>query len=87
MDWVNVTETNSETITIYPNPAKEHITISGEPGNELEVHMYDMQGRLILKKQIGNHETINVSHLDPGLIFLRVIDKKTNVTSFKFLKL
>ena len=87
LDWVNVSETNIETIKVYPNPARDHITISAESGAKLKVHMYNILGRLILKQQIENHESIDISHLDPGLIFVRIIDIENNVASFKIVKL
>ncbi len=87
LDWVNVSETNIETIKVYPNPARDHITISAEAGAKLKVHMYNIQGRLILKQQIENHETFDISHFDPGLIFVRIIDNENKVASFKTIKL
>lgn len=87
LNWVNITETNNETIGVFPNPAKDHITISAEPGAKSEVRMYNIQGGLLLKKQIENHETIDISHFDPGLFFVRIVDNKNNASSFKIVKL
>jgi hypothetical protein len=65
---------SSETeILIYPNPARDHMHILCEEAI-VEVRIYDMQGRLIIKEDRA--KTIEVSSLYSGLYFVEVLYSK-----------
>jgi len=64
----SVSENNIMQATLYPNPAKDMITISSEE-NIANVMVYDMQGKLV-KQQVFSTEQevrLNVSELSNGL--------------------
>lgn len=61
-----VPEETKTNLTLYPNPTNSDITVcfSG-PGGELTV--YDLQGKVVLKNQIRNQETVSLEHFDRGV--------------------
>lgn len=50
---------------VFPNPAKGTIKI--QSGNEEIFYLYNTQGSMVLKTQIGAHNEIDVTHLQSGL--------------------
>jgi len=67
----NVVEVSSEKLTISPNPVTDLVNIGGISS---EVRIYDMSGRLILKKDLTGNRFINVSSLNKGLYIVRAND-------------
>jgi|GEM_PF-1776238 len=70
----SVSENQLQSLTIYPNPATNQITISGiEPGGTLR--LYDLTGKLLVeRKNIDN--TMDVRGIAPGSYVLEVRMKK-----------
>ncbi len=76
---LSVDDFNESSISLYPNPTSDFITISGLT-NEVEVEIYDPLGKKILFKKIGNtHNKIDVSQLKPGM-YLFKINESDNIT-------
>lgn len=73
-------------ILIYPNPAMQQITV--ESSNTLKViELQDMSGRLITKKNVsGEKIDINVSNLNKGVYFVKVMDDQNKVKVVKVVK-
>jgi len=66
----SINEVSSLTLTIYPNPATESVTINlFEINNATEISVYDITGRKILEQNINgqNKITINTSDFASGL--------------------
>ena len=71
----------SDNVSVYPNPAKHTITVSGT--NSVEI--YDNRGRLVYKSDvIANKEyqgiitdgsVINISYLDAGIYYIKLGNK------------
>jgi thiol-disulfide isomerase/thioredoxin len=72
----NITETNS--VFIYPNPARDELKIKGE---YLNVEIYNSLGKIILSSK--NKEKINISLLKNG-IYTANIQTKGAIISKKF---
>ena len=72
-EWHDVDETIAGNgIEIYPNPAKDIISISLSDNMECQsVAIYSIDGRL-LKSQNDNFETINIANFTPGLYLIKV---------------
>ena len=64
-----VGEDNS-TIGVYPNPAKEKITIDGIRPDEVQV--YNAYGQLV--KRVRNSNEISVEGLSEGVYLVRILD-------------
>ena len=66
------TEPLKEHLSIYPNPAKNRITISGisTPPNQLDI--YDAVGRFIMSYRIEeNNQNIDISNIPSGTYFYK----------------
>ena len=76
---------------IYPNPAGDFINIQYESDHQLNVEIYDLNGRKILSKpvQFNNLKRfrINVSNLIQGFYIIYLVDDSNNeVAIYKMLK-
>ena len=71
-------QTNS--ITIYPNPVKDILTIDNKSNNEItSFKLYDILGRHLITQK-GNIEQIDVSHLNSGVLFIEIETEKGKTT-------
>ena len=63
-------------INIFPNPAKDFITIQMEEYNQSAIfEMFDIKGGIILTKTINSNESkIGIADLKPGLYMYRLRD-------------
>ena len=62
-------------INVYPNPTKENIIISNIK-EELELKIYDLQGKIVLIKKVNNLSKVNLSELSKGVYNLKFKGKK-----------
>jgi hypothetical protein len=67
---------NSNSITIYPNPSNNEISIVYDDIKHSKVVLYDVNGKLIFEKS-GCH-AINVATYNRGLYLVKLINLKTN---------
>ena len=75
-------------IIVYPNPAKDNITIKTNQLNGGNLYIYDIMGRELTGKQINNDETIvDISSLNSGIYILKAISKDNKIVgNRKFIK-
>ena len=73
---------NSDSISIYPNPATDILNVSGVEGVTSLV-INDINGRTI--KTVNDASSINVSDLNAGVYFINITTENGNVTK-KFMK-
>ncbi|RBP29788.1 putative secreted protein (Por secretion system target) [Oceanihabitans sediminis] len=85
------TETNtfSNAISIYPNPAKDVVNIqlnAANPGIQ-SINMYTIDGKLVLQKEniTSNSISIDTSKFHNAIYFMKVISTKNEVEIFKIL--
>ncbi|MCX6294609.1 MAG: T9SS type A sorting domain-containing protein [Bacteroidetes bacterium] len=78
---------NNNSLSIYPNPAKENITINFTSSSKnVSVRIYDATGRLVKNIHIQSGEnSINISELENGLYLLNLQDGNNSVTK-RFVK-
>jgi hypothetical protein len=70
-------------ITLFPDPAYNLITLGNIPDGLVQVNIYSVDGKLLLKTGVSDdNKTINVSNLQPGLYLL-----KAGSHTAKFIKL
>ena len=74
-----MSETQDSELFIYPNPAKEKVTIEGIEATEVEV--YNALGRLVKTMQ-GTNE-ISVAELPQGVYLVRIADAVGKVLTAK----
>jgi PKD repeat protein len=69
---------NQQTITIYPNPSKGIFTIYSYFDNSVPIQIIDLLGKEVLSPtNIDNGvNTIDISHLNKGIYFIKIINLK-----------
>ncbi len=80
---------SAETFSIFPNPAKEIITIRVANENSCGgiVVIYSSDGSKIKETTVNNIESkVNISELIPGVYYLSLIIKNNNIGYRKFIK-
>lgn len=70
------------TMKLYPNPANEYIQIANLSESSVTVSIYNIMGKLLLKKQYSADEMLDVSSLPSGLYIIKI-----NEQTLKFSKL
>ena len=68
-------------ISVYPNPATDHIAIVNASGSDM--HLYNLAGQLMMNKKISQpYENIGIEHLTPGMYVMSIqnqINQQTQV--------
>jgi putative aminopeptidase FrvX len=70
-------------VKIYPNPANSILVIEGL-FDELQISIYDVQGRLVLKRKLVSN-IIDIINLSPGIYSL-VLEDKNRIVNKRFVK-
>ena len=80
---------NTENFVIYPNPVTDNLLIILDKQIRLaNLEIYSSQGHLIKRSTIQNErKTIDVSDMDSGLYFVKVIDNQNTIQTQSFVKL
>lgn len=76
-------------MTVYPNPSTTFINLKIEKTDlqNLSFQLYDVQGKILFSKQITNSETaILLNEYTSGDYFLKVINNKDELKTFKIIK-
>ena len=76
--------TNSATLCIFPNPAKNEITIRNLDGGTSNYTIYNLYGQPLISGRLGN-QAIAVSQLKPGLYIIELRNGHS-IYSGKFVK-
>jgi hypothetical protein len=73
-------------LKVYPNPTKALVFITHPNSNSFGIFISDLTGKVLLQKQVGKQEPINIERYPPGTYLINVTteDKKTN--SYKIIK-
>ena len=79
-----------DAVDVYPNPAQDilHVATNQQSAEMTLVEVYDIAGiRLLVEQFAGNHLTLDVSKLQPGVYFISALldDRETPFKS-KFVK-
>ncbi len=70
-----MSETKDSELFIYPNPAKEKVTIEGIEASEVQV--YNVLGQLV--KTVRDANEISVAGLAEGVYLVRISDKEGRI--------
>lgn len=77
---------NEGNILIYPNPAKDYVTLEGLKGNE-RINIYDASCRLIQQLKAANTTlNINLKNLSSGVYNVNIISAGGQTSSYKIVK-
>jgi hypothetical protein len=75
--------------TVYPNPAHEFLTLEVNKLSleNLACHLYDPEGKMLKSTNLIESRTnISLTHLAPGIYFLKVTDNNRELKTFKIIK-
>ena len=76
-------------LSVYPNPTTDYLQlkVESEMLKDLYYQLYDMQGKLLQNKRLtGNETRIDMSRYSPSIYFVKVIQNKKEVITFKIIK-
>lgn len=86
---LSVDENTLETISVFPNPAQENVTIKSK-AILLEAIVYDVRGKQVVQASFdrnnGTNYTLNTSSLSTGMYFLTVVSDAGQKEVFKLMK-
>jgi hypothetical protein len=69
---INNVEKNS--FEVFPNPTDDLLTIELQNTNGVnQIQLNDLTGKMIISKEIENHEQLNVSNLNQGIYLLTIL--------------
>jgi hypothetical protein len=85
-EWISAA--NAWEVFVYPNPTNTdlHVRFNLPKEDEISIALYDMQGKLILEKNMGNkisgehQETLDLQDLPQGTYVCRITGKQNSIT-------
>jgi hypothetical protein len=76
-----IKDIEASTIAIYPNPATDNIHIVLPDDVSIAVFtLYDMQGKVLIRKEINSQDVVSVNNLAAGVYVYNVTTDKQNYT-------
>lgn len=80
-----IEELSARSISLYPNPATDQITLSvPEPKGEYAVVLFDINGRLLMERKpadIGNALVLDIAHLADGIYIVTLFNNEETLTT------
>ncbi len=73
-------------VRIWPNPVNSQLNIGTDGATLQSITIYDIQGKVVSRVQVGEAGSIDCSMLAAGVYFLNASDKEGNVTTIPFVK-
>ena len=81
----SVNENNIQSVSLYPNPAREQVSFTLE--SDAQVSVFDVMGRKVSEMNaVAGEAQLNVSQLESGVYFVNVRYAKGSTTVSKFVK-
>ena len=77
------------TVSAYPNPTTDYLTLETNAFDlsDLSFQLFDTNGRLLQSEKITSNKTsITMSNLVPATYFVKVIQNKKEVKTFKIIR-
>ena len=74
-------------LSLFPNPSINQITISGLPSGNYPAQILDASGKVVLEVAVSENEQLAINNLSQGLYTLRVlVDDKFQMEKFQVVK-
>lgn len=70
---VGINELTASSVSMYPNPVSDVLTITVENNQSLIAELYDINGKLISANSVNGTAVISVSNLDKGVYFIQFV--------------
>lgn len=74
---VNDLSASESKVNVYPNPANNYVTIENEGVSNVSV--CNVQGQVVISKEIKDSETLDINTLAKGVYYIRIENEKTVV--------
>lgn len=83
---LDIDENLLKNIKIYPNPTSKFLFIN--PNNQpIKVELYDIQGKLLFKKEVKTLQKIDLRNLSLSTYLLKISNvEKSKISNFKIIK-
>ncbi len=79
-----IEENEAFNFNVYPNPAREALTIEVSENSKMEIYAYD--GKLVVQENITNRTVLNVSNFNNGIYFIRLTNEAGETFQTKIVK-
>ena len=77
---------NKNSIAVYPNPANDYVIVEGSNLNS-QIEWYDVLGKKVFSQVVNsNNTTIDISGLEPGIYFYKIITVDNSSQTGKLIK-
>ena len=73
-------------VKVFPNPTTETIFISHPISNSFKVFISDLTGKVLLKKEVGKQEPINIESYPTGTYLINVTTEDKKINTYKIIK-
>ena len=77
LDTESVEENIANAVAMFPNPAKNELTIASEFNGNNEVQIINSVGQIVKEFSFMNETTVNIDELNAGVYFVKVIGENT----------
>ena len=81
---IGVSEEELNNISVFPNPVKDRITVSGIE-DAWTYELVDVSGRLLMSGEVTNNQSIGVAELPSG-VYMLTLEQDGSTKSMKILK-
>ena len=76
---ISIKNITSEIINIYPNPVNDKLFIENKHGNELQIEIYDITGKLVKNAILtGKNGEIDMQSLESSIYLLKITIQSEN---------
>lgn len=83
---VGINTENLAEIKIYPNPASDYITIQSTELQQYDCIVYDLSGRILIRKKVYGNKRLDISGLKPSYYFIEIREGGKKKFMDKFIK-
>ncbi|MCD6178300.1 MAG: endonuclease [Bacteroidales bacterium] len=74
-----------QSISVYPNPAKEWIQLKGTVSLNSKLVIYNYLGQVELEQNVNSNDKLNISFLNSGIYILQIKDMDSDIQNFKLI--
>jgi hypothetical protein len=80
-------ENKENNYSIFPNPARDIITVSSLTSKNAKITVYDLNGRAVITTSInGNQKEIEVNQISRGIYLMKIVSSDKTIDMVKFIK-
>lgn len=77
----------TSTVSIFPNPIKDHFMVKLSQGTATDIMIFDIAGKLLKQVAVtGNTMDINMEEEASGMYFVKIFNHQENIGTYKIVK-